>query len=90
VGPRPHDHNSVKPKPIFKKFPGRFFGKFVGKLILKIPPHVAYVATLPCETLMSAKQGSVAIGVVGLLITKIKKGLLLSPWVKFFFKSVNI
>ena len=73
-----------------KKFPGRFFGKFVGKLILKIPPHVAYVATLPCETLMSAKQGSVAIGVVGLLITKIKKGLLLSSWVKFFFKSVNI
>jgi len=23
---------------------------------LKIPPHLAYVATLPCETLMSAKQ----------------------------------
>ena len=22
----------------------------------KIPPHLAYVATLPCETLMSAKQ----------------------------------
>jgi len=26
------------------------------KWILKIPPHLAYVATLPCETLMSAKQ----------------------------------
>jgi len=24
--------------------------------LLKIPPHLAYVATLPCETLMSAKQ----------------------------------
>ena len=24
--------------------------------ILKIPPHVACVATLPCETLLSAKQ----------------------------------
>ena len=23
---------------------------------MKIPPHLAYVATLPCETLMSAKQ----------------------------------
>ena len=52
-----------------------------GKGVLKIPPHLAYVATLPCETLMSAKQaindklqGSVAtyLGecVVGLLITK--------------------
>jgi len=56
-------------------------GKFVVKCVLKIPPHIAYVATLPCETLMSAKQaindklqGSVAtyLGecVVGLLITK--------------------
>jgi len=31
-------------------------GKFVVKWILKIPPHPAYVATLPRETLMSAKQ----------------------------------
>jgi len=23
---------------------------------LKIPPHLAYIATLPCETLISAKQ----------------------------------
>jgi len=23
-----------------------------------IPPHLAYVATLPCETLMSAKQAT--------------------------------
>jgi len=50
-----------------KKFIGSFLGKFVVKWILKIPPHLAYVATLPCETLMSAKhtiddtlQGSVA------------------------------
>jgi len=37
---------------------GRFLGKFVVKWILKIPPHLAYVAPLPCETLMSgsAKQ----------------------------------
>jgi len=47
---------------------GRFLGKFVVKWILKISLHLAYVAMLPCETLMLAKQainnklqGSVAI-----------------------------
>jgi len=35
---------------------GRFLGKFVVKWILKISLHLAYVATLPCETLMLAKQ----------------------------------
>ena len=39
-----------------KVFTGRFLVKFAVKCILKIPPHLAYVATLPCETLMSAKQ----------------------------------
>jgi len=70
-----------------KKFTGRFPGKFAVKWILKIPLHLAYVATLPCETLLSAKQalndklrGSVAAysrcgGVVNI---QIKKGLLLS------------
>ena len=37
-------------------FTGRFLGKFAVKCILKIPPDLTYVATLPCETLMSAKQ----------------------------------
>ena len=37
-------------------FPGRFLGKFAVNCVLKIPMHLAYVATLPCETLMSAKQ----------------------------------
>ena len=37
-------------------FSGKFLGKFAVKRILKIPPHLAYVATLPCETLMSAKK----------------------------------
>ena len=40
----------------FKKITGRFLGKFVVKWILKIPPHLAHLATLPCETLVSAKQ----------------------------------
>ena len=37
-------------------FTGRFLGKFAAKCIFKIPAHFAYVATLPYETLMSAKQ----------------------------------
>jgi len=37
-------------------FTGRFLGKFAVNWTLKIPPHFAYVATLPCETLISAKQ----------------------------------
>jgi len=37
---------------------GRFLSKFAVKWILSIPPYLAYVATLPCETLMSAKQAN--------------------------------
>jgi len=40
----------------FKKITGRFPGKFAAKWILNIPPNLAYVATLPRETLTSAKQ----------------------------------
>ena len=56
-------------------------GKFAVKWILKIPPHLAYVATLPCETLMSAKQalkdklqGSVAayLRCAGVVIAKLR------------------
>ena len=37
-------------------FTGRFLSKFAVKWIFKkIPSHLAYVAKLPCETLMSAK-----------------------------------
>ena len=39
-----------------KNFTEKFFVKFVVKWISEIPPHLAYVATLPTETLMSAKQ----------------------------------
>jgi len=80
-------------------FTGRFLGKFVVKWILNIPPHLAYVATIPCETLMSAKQaiidilqGSVAtyLRCGGVVDNQIKKGLLLTVRVKKFSKSVNI
>jgi len=82
----------------FKKLLEDFFGKSAVKWISKIPPHLAYVAALPCETLMSAKQainnklqGSVAtfLRCGGVVNNQIKKGLLLSLRVTFF-KSVNI
>jgi len=56
-------------------------------VVLNIPPHLVYVATLPCETLMSAKQAindklqdSVAVYLRcgGVVNNQIKKGLLLS------------
>ena len=66
--------------------------------MLKIPPHIACVAILPCETLVSAKQvindklqGSVAtyLRCGGVVNNRIRKGLLLSLSVNFF-ESVNI
>jgi len=68
-------------------FTGRFLSQFAVKCILKIPPHLTYVAILPCETLMSTKQaindklqGSVAtyLRCGGVVNNQIKKGLLLS------------
>ena len=76
-------------------FTGRFPDKFAVKCILKIPRHLAYFATLPCETLLSTKQainnklqGSVAayLRYGGVVNNQIKKGLLLSLWVKKLFK----
>jgi len=75
-------------------FTGKFLGKFAVKWISKIPPYLAYVATLPCETLMSAKQttndklqSSVAtyIRCGGVVNKQIKIGLLLSVRVKCIF-----
>jgi len=60
---------------------------FAIERILKIRPHLAYVATLPCETSLSAKQanndklqGSVAayLRCSGVVNNQIKKGVLLS------------
>jgi len=70
-----------------KKFTGRFPAKCAVKCISKIPSHFAYVATLPCETLISAKkaikdklQGSVDtyLRCGGVVNNQLKKGLLLS------------
>jgi len=79
-------------------FTGRFLCKFAVKWILKIPSHLAYVATLPCETLMSAKQ-AINDTLQGSVVTylrngrvvndQIKTGLLMSVRVKKL-KSVNI
>jgi len=75
-----------------KKITLRFFGKFVVKWILKIPPHLAYVATLLRETLMSAKQAisnkfhsfATYLRCCGDVNNQIMKGLLLSLSANFF------
>ena len=68
-------------------YTGRFPGKFVIIRIFEIPPHLACFATLPRETLMSAKQtindklqGSVVpyLRCGDVVNNQIKKGLLLS------------
>jgi len=41
---------------LLKIFTGKLLGKFVVKWIFQLPPHLAYVATVSCKTLMSAKQ----------------------------------
>jgi len=55
--------------------------------IKKVPPHLAYVATPPCETLMSAKQAinnklqgiaATYLKCGGVVNNQIKKGSLLS------------
>ena len=65
---------------------------FAVKWISKVPPHLAYIATLPYETLMSAKQavndklqGSVTtyLRCGGVVNNQMEKGLLLSLRVKF-------
>jgi len=77
----------------FKKITRRFLCEFVVKWILKIPPHLAYVATLPCETLMPAKQaindklqGSVAtyFNCAEVVNNQISKGLIVEPVSDFF------
>jgi len=53
VRPQSHGYSYVKSQPVFKKNTRRFVGKFAVKLLIKIPLHLAYVATLSCETLLS-------------------------------------
>jgi len=67
---------------------GRFLGKFAVKWILKIPPHLAYVTLWNINVTKQANndklQGSVAtyLKCGGVVNNQIKKGLLLSVWVK--------
>ena len=99
VGHKNGPHNSVKLTDLRNFFTLRFLCKFAVKCLWKIPLHLAYVATLPRETLMSAKQvindklqGSVAayLRCAGVVNNQIKKGLLLSLGLKKILKSVNI
>jgi len=91
VGPQTRHHNSVNLNR-FKKITGKFLGKLVVKWILTLSPHLAYVATLPCETSMSAKQAindKLQVNVAtylrcdGIVDNQTKNGLLLNLRVKF-------
>jgi len=71
----------------------RLLGKFALHWLLKIPPLLAYVTTLPCETLMfiDKLQGSVTtyLRCGADFNNQIKKGLLMNLSVKII-KLVNI
>jgi len=53
AGPQTRDLSNLNR---LKKFTERFLSKFAVKPVFKILPDLTYFATLPCETLMSAKQ----------------------------------
>ena len=72
--------SNLKRSTIF--FTGRFLSKFAVKWILNIPPHLAYVATLPCETLMSAKQKAINDKLQGSLATYLRSGGVVNNQVK--------
>jgi len=58
VRPQTHGYNSCQILTDFQNFfTGIVLGKFPVKILLKIPSHLAYVATLPCETLISENKG---------------------------------
>ena len=87
---RPQTHNNISVKSLNRFtifFTGRLRGKFAGNWLLKIPPTLAYEATLPCENITPRKQaindklqGSVAtyLRPGGVVNNRIKKGLLIS------------
>ena len=54
AAPQTHDHNSCRILTGLIFLLEDFWVIFAGKWILKIPPHVTCVATLPCEPLMPA------------------------------------
>ena len=50
--------------------------------ILNIPPHLAYVATLPCETLISAKKQAVSDKLQGSVATYLRCGGVVNNQIK--------
>jgi len=57
TGPQTHGHKkNCQILTDLHFFTGRFLSNLAVKWTLKIQPHLAYVATLPCETITSAIQ----------------------------------
>jgi len=57
-----------------KKFTARLLVKFVVKWILKASPYLPYVATLPCETLMSPLKQAINKKLQGSVATYLRCG----------------
>jgi len=60
-------------------------------MVIKIPPHLTYVATLPCEPLMSAKQ-AISDKLQGSTATYLRRGEVFNKQIKnkFIYESVSI
>ena len=74
-------------------FTERFFGKFAVNCLLRIPPLLAYVVTLPCENINVRKQGinsKLHCSVATCLRCGGVVSLVLSLSVKSVLKSMNI
>jgi len=76
-----------------KKFTGKFLRKFIVKWILKLSPHLEYVATLPRETIMSAKQAAIndklqVLRYNGVVSNQIKKGFFAESVHEIFFNCL--
>jgi len=59
-------------------------------MVIKIPPHLTYVATLPCEPLMSAKQ-AISDKLQGSTATYLRRGEVFNKQIKnkFIYESVS-
>ena len=55
-----------------KKITVRFSSKLAAKCLLKIPPHLICVATLPCETLKSENERQSQNNAVSLINDKLQ------------------
>ena len=79
-GSQTHDHNSVILNRL-KKFHWKIPWQICSYMVLIIPPYLAYVATLPCETSMSAKQ-AISNKLQGSVVERLRRGGVVNNQIK--------